>query len=118
MGRAKRVYSIYVIELRRSVFHDSAKFRSANPQFNPMLECLYVGMTSKTPQDRFEQHISGYVNGKGHKLASKLVQKYGVFLRPSLYSHLDTVSTKTDALKLEKKLTIELRRKRYAVWSN
>ena len=118
MGRPKKICTIYVIELRRSVFNESAKFRAANPQFNPVLECLYVGMTSKTPKERFEQHISGYINARGHMLAAKLVQKYGVFLRPSLYIHLDKVKTKAEALKLEKELTLELRRKRYAVWSN
>lgn len=111
-------YSIYVIELNRKVFNENARFRKANPQFNPVLECLYVGMTSKTPKERFEQHISGHVNEKGHKLAAKLVQKYGVFLRPSLYNHLDPVKTKKAALALEQKLTLELRRERYAVWSN
>jgi len=111
-------YSIYVIELNRKVFNESTRFREANPQFNPVLECLYVGMTSKTPKERFKQHISGHVNKKGHKLASKLVQKYGVFLRPSLYNQLEPVKTKKKALALEQKLTLELRRQRYAVWSN
>jgi hypothetical protein len=111
-------YCVYVIELNRKVFNENARFRTANPQFNPVLECLYVGMTSKTPKERFEQHVSGHVNEKGHKLASKLVQKYGIFLRPSLYSHLDIVKTKKEALALEQKLTLELRRLGYAVWSN
>ena len=111
-------YQIYVIELNRKVFNDNARFRKANPQFNPVLECLYVGMTSKTPQIRFKQHISGYINDKGYKLASKLVQKYGKFLRPSLYSHFESVKTKAAALALEKKVALELRRQGYAVWSN
>jgi len=111
-------YHVYVIELNRKVFNENARFRKANPQFNPILECLYVGMTSKTPKERFEQHIKGTLSKRGYKLSSKLVQKYGIFLRPSLYSHLDPVRTKTEALALEKKLTLELRRQRYAVWSN
>ena len=111
-------YQVYVVELNRKVFNESARFRNANPQFNPVLECLYVGMTSKTPKERFDQHVSGYINKKGHKLASKLVQKHGKFLRPSLYSHLAPVQTKADGLALEKKLTLELRRQGYAVWSN
>ncbi len=111
-------YSIYVIELNRKVFNDNTRFRKANPQFNPVLECLYVGMTSKTPKERFDQHVSGHINAKGHKLASKLVQKYGIFLRPSLYTHIDPVKTKKAALELEKQVTLELRRQRYAVWSN
>ena len=50
------VYTVYVIELSRKVFTEDRKFREANPQYNGVLECLYVGQTSKTPQERFTQH--------------------------------------------------------------
>ena len=110
-------YSVYVIELSKKVFSENRKFREANPQFNGVLECLYVGMTSKTPQERFKQHKTGALSKKGHKISSNIVQKYGLYLRPSLYNHLDQM-TRTEALKMEKQLTLELRRKRYAVWSN
>ena len=111
-------YHIYVIELRKKVFTESAKFRNANPQFNGVLECLYVGMTSKTPKERFEQHKTGYINAKGHKLSSKIVEQYGSYLRPSLYNHIAPIKTQAEALKMEKQLALELRRKRYAVWFN
>ncbi|NND77422.1 MAG: ribose-5-phosphate isomerase [Flavobacteriales bacterium] len=111
-------YTIYVIELSRKVFNENRKFREANPQFNGLLQCLYVGMTSKTPKERFDQHKSGHRNAKGHKLSSNIVQKYGLYLRPSLYNHLNTVNSREEALKLEEKLALELRRKRYAVWFN
>jgi hypothetical protein len=110
-------YSVYVIELSKKVYTESAKFRAANPQFNGVLECLYVGMTSKTPKERFDQHKTGYRNAKGHKLSSNIVQKYGRYLRPSLYNHLHLM-TREDALKMEEQLALELRRKRYAVWFN
>lgn len=58
-------YWVYVIELSRKVFTENTKFRVANPQFNGVLECLYVGMTSKTPAERFMQHQTGYGNKKG-----------------------------------------------------
>lgn len=111
------IYRVYVIELSKKVFTENAKFREANPQFNGVLECLYVGMTSKTPQERLAQHKTGYVNAKGHKLSSAIVQKYGRYLRPSLYNHLPLMS-QVDALKMEEQLALELRRKRYAVWFN
>jgi hypothetical protein len=112
-------YCVYVIELSRRVFNENAKFRAANPQFNGMLQCLYVGMTSKTPQERFMQHKTGYVNKKGHKLSSNIVQKYGSYLRPGLYNHLYGIPmTQEEALKMEEKLALELRRKGYAVWFN
>ena len=111
-------YRIYVVELSRKVFNENRKFREANPQFNGLLECLYVGMTSKTPHERFEQHRKGYRNNKGHKLSSTIVEKYGRYLRPSLYNHIQPIKTRNEALKMEKELALELRRKRYAVWYN
>ncbi|MEP2671271.1 MAG: GIY-YIG nuclease family protein [Cyclobacteriaceae bacterium] len=111
-------YVVYVVELSKKVFTENAKFRMANPQFNGVLECLYVGMTSKTPKERFDQHRSGYRNKKGHKLSSNIVQKYGRYLRPSLYNHIDPMKTRAEALKMEEQLALELRRKRYAVWYN
>jgi len=110
-------YQVYVIELSRQVFTESAKFRNANPQFNGVLECLYVGMTSKSPKERFVQHKSGYINKKGVRISSEIVRKYGKCLRPSLYKHLEPM-TKSAALKMEKELALELRRRRYAVWYN
>lgn len=70
---AARKYCVYVIELRKKVFTENWRFRAANPQFNGVLECLYVGMTSKTPKERFEQHIKGARSQKGHKLSSNIV---------------------------------------------
>ena len=111
-------YQIYVIELRKKVYSENRKFREANPQFNGALECLYVGMTSKTPKERFEQHKTGFVNKKGHRLSSSIVRKYGSYLRPSLYNHLAPITSRAEALKMEELLALELRRKRYAVWFN
>ncbi|NQZ45838.1 MAG: ribose-5-phosphate isomerase [Flavobacteriaceae bacterium] len=114
----KTQYRVYVVELSKKVFTENHRFRNANPQFNGVLQCLYVGMTSKTPKERFLQHKSGYRNAKGHKLASNLVQKYGLYLRPSLYNHIAPMATRAEALKMEETLAKELRRKRYAVWFN
>ena len=111
-------YQVYVIELSRRVFTEHTRFRAANPQFNGVLQCLYVGMTSKTPKERFEQHKTGYRNQKGHKLSSNIVQKYGMYLRPSLYNHIKPLNSRAEALKMEERLALELRRKRYAVWYN
>ena len=112
-------YKVYVVELSKRVFTENARFRAANPQFNGVLECLYVGMTSKTPQERFRQHKTGYINSKGHKLSAAIVLKYGRYLRPSLYDHLNLKPmTREQALGMEQKLALELRRKGYAVWFN
>ena len=114
----RTTYHVYVIELSKRVFTENKKFRAANPQFNGVLQCLYVGMTSKTPKERYVQHKTGYKNKKGYKLSSNIVEKYGLYLRPSLYNHIDPVFSRAEALKLEEKLALELRRKRYAVWYN
>jgi hypothetical protein len=112
-------YQVYVIELSKRVFTESTRFRTANPQFNGVLQCLYVGMTSKTPAERFKQHKTGYINKKGHKLSANIVQKYGSYLRPSLYEHINRKPmTRQEALMMEKKLALHLRRQGYAVWFN
>jgi predicted GIY-YIG superfamily endonuclease len=112
-------YSVYVIELSKRVFTENARFRAKNPQFNGVLECLYVGMTSKTPKERFEQHKNGYINKKGINLSAYLPHKYGRYLRPSLYEHLnDKDMSRQEALKMEENLALDLRRQGYAVWFN
>jgi hypothetical protein len=45
------------------------------------------------------------------------VEKYGRYLRPSLYQDIGPLSQK-EALVVEKGLALELRRKGYAVWYN
>ena len=112
-------YRVYVIELSKKVFTEDTRFRVANPQFNGVLECLYVGMTSKTPAERFKEHKTGYVNKKGHKLSARIVQKHGTYLRPSLYEHINVKPMSRDeALRMEEKLAWDLRRQGYAVWFN
>ncbi|MEO6488433.1 MAG: ribose-5-phosphate isomerase [Ferruginibacter sp.] len=113
------IYRVYVIELSKRVFTEDAKFRAANPQFNGVLQCLYVGMTSKTLAERFRQHKTGYVNKKGHNLSAKIVYKYGTYLRPSLYDHINLKAmNRQQALLMENKLALDLRRQGYAVWFN
>jgi hypothetical protein len=112
-------YRVYVVELSKRVFTDHARFRAANPQFNGVLQCLYVGMTSKTPGERFKQHMTGYRNKKGYNISSALVRQYGRYLRPSLYAQVNAKPmTREEALREEQRLTLELRKKGYAVWSN
>jgi hypothetical protein len=115
----KTVYQVYVIELSKRVFTENRKFRDANPQFNGVLECLYVGMTSKSPAERFKQHKTGYKTRKGYKISANIVAKYGSYLRPSLYNHINLKPmTRQEALYQEEKLAWDLRRQGYAVWFN
>jgi predicted GIY-YIG superfamily endonuclease len=115
----KTTYQVYVVELSKKVFTENAKFRAANPQFNGVLQCLYVGMTSKTPKERFLQHKTGYINKKGHNISASIVRKYGTYLRPSLYEHLnENFMSREEALVMEEKLAWQLRKQGYAVWFN
>lgn len=100
-------YSVYVVELCDDVLHHT-KFCKANPNRKPDKACLYVGMTSKTPDERFEQHKSGYK-------ACSYVTKYGKWLRRRLYARYNPM-TRDDAIKFEVTLAQELRRKGHAVW--
>lgn len=116
---AKTNYKVYVVELSKKVFTENARFRAANPQFNGVLECLYVGMTSKEPAVRFGQHKKKSLSKRGFHLSSWLVFHYGTYLRPGLYNDINqSPMTKTQALAMEKKLALDLRRKGYAVWYN
>lgn len=116
MKKAKS-YSVYVVELRKSVWTENAKFRADNPQYNGVLECLYVGMTSHTPKERFKKHKAGYRTKKGIKISSFYVEKYGMYLRPSLYEKYNPM-TRAEAVKMEKQLALHLKKQRYAVWWN
>jgi len=119
-AKAKREvlsHNVYVVELRKSVWTERKKFRDANPHYKGIQGCLYVGMTSHSPQERFDKHKSGYRNKKGYKISSPYVEKYGLYLRSSLYSHFNPL-TREDATRLERNLAESLRKRGYAVWWN
>ena len=110
-------YNVYVIELDKKVWNERKKFREANPHFKGKLECLYVGMTSNTPEERFRKHKTGYRTRKGIKISSPIVEKFGICLRPSLYQRFNPM-TKEKAIRMEKELAESLRKRGYAVWWN
>jgi hypothetical protein len=111
-GSANRRHSVYVVELHPSVQEDrrfARKFAEANPGHDSSKECLYVGMTGLTPEQRFENHKTGIKSGRGY------VRHYGIQLRPDLYEHLNPMTYET-ALEMESTLADRLRRKGYGVW--
>jgi len=109
------IYSVYVIELDEE-FAETKKAKVANPYRNPDKPCVYVGYTSKTPEYRFNQHMSGSTGKKGYKLCSNVVYKYGIRLRPRLYEKYNPIPTKKDALEMEVFLAERLRKRGYTVW--
>ena len=74
-------------------------------------------MTSQSPEVRFRKHKTGYRTKKGVKISAYYAEKYGLYLRPSLYKHLNPL-TKAAAIKMEEQLANELKKKRFAVWWN
>ena len=74
-------------------------------------------MTSHTPEERFSKHKKGYRNKKGIKISSWYVEKYGMYLRPSLYAPLNPL-TRSQAKRIEANLAESLRKRGYAVWYN
>lgn len=68
---------------------------------------LYVGETSKTPEDRFKEHAQGRRNRKG-PLFSRVVYRNCYCLLPSLYGHLNPLS-RTEARQLEGEIADALR---------
>ena len=60
----KKTHSIYVIELDKSILKNKA-FIKMNPNYDDSKPCVYVGMTSKTPEQRFLEHTNGLRTKKG-----------------------------------------------------
>jgi len=89
----KARYSIYVIELDPAVLGKN-KFLEKNPDFKPGKPCVYVGMTSHSPEKRFEQHKTGYKSGK-------FVKDYGIRLKPKQYQNHNPM-TYEEACKMER----------------
>jgi predicted GIY-YIG superfamily endonuclease len=71
VNRDANVWTVYVIELDPKGCKD------------PVKGFVYVGMTSKTPEERFEEHIKGKRNKRG-RLFSPIVKKFGIRLRMDL----------------------------------
>lgn len=94
------VWHVYVIELDDGTERDRP--------------WVYVGETSKTPEQRFEEHRSGARNGRG-RLYSTVVRRHGVRLRPDLVLGQKVLFTASDAKAEEAALADRLREAGYEV---
>jgi predicted GIY-YIG superfamily endonuclease len=102
-------HNVYVIELDKAVLTNKT-FLTKNPDHDPAKACLYVGMTGKTPEERFEQHKSGVKSGK-------FVKKHGLWLRPRFYQRFKPMTFEACQQK-EIELAQKLRAAGHAVWQN
>lgn len=98
--------SVYVIGLRPAVA-ELSKVQHLNPRRDPRKKCVYVGQTSKTPEERFQEHLNGI-------RASRYVRDYGVRLLPNLCEELHPM-TELESLRRERNLVSKLRREGYTV---
>jgi hypothetical protein len=99
-------YNVYVIELRPEV-SELSKVQHLNPRRDLSKKCVYVGQTSKTPEERFQEHLNGI-------RASPYVRDYGVRLLPCCYEELKPM-TELESLRMERNLANKLRREGYTV---
>lgn len=99
--------SVYVVELDPAVA-ERGFFKKNNPDYKEGQPCVYVGMTGRTPTERFAVHKSDSPKG------SRKVRRFGIKLLPELYEHLNPM-TWDEAIKTEKELADTLRSKGYGV---
>lgn len=102
VNRNTTAYRTYVINL-----HD--------PNFaNPGCSYVYVGQTSKTPETRLDEHLSGARSSKGHRLAARVVERRGIDLNQELMTQRIYL-TKKQAETAERRLAERLRQQGYIV---
>lgn len=93
---------VYVVEL------DSSHLSEPGAGF------VYVGETSRTPEERFLQHRSDARTAEGRRLAASVVAKYGVRLRPDL-APSEFYLSKKEAEAAEAACAIELEKRGFVV---
>ena len=98
---------IYVIRLNPEV-RTVKRFREANSLASENAECLYVGMTACSAEERFDQNRRGYK-------ACSFVRKYGKELAPELFPGTELLPVEA-AKELEIDHAESLRTRGYAVW--
>mgnify|MGYP001062691866 CR=1 FL=1 len=114
-------HRVYAFFMNEDVL-DKNKFREANPNYHKDKPCVYVGMTGKTLEERYEEHTNP--QNKNYSKGSKWMKRHGVrgfsqALAVNLLSH-PNISRETltygEALQNEKLYAEWLSSKGYGVW--
>ena len=126
-------YHVYVIQLSKEILKERRRaIVRQNPDFDERMPCFYIGYSRHRCECRFNQHLryakgdstytcdrcyNGRVrekefrrNGRAGTRGSRYPGEYGERLRPDLFSHLNPIHVKDDALEIEKNLASELRK--------
>jgi hypothetical protein len=98
---------VYVVELSPEVLQHP-RFRRANPGYDVMKPCVYVGMTGLSPDVRFDKHKAGIQ-------ANRFVKEFGLRLLSALYEVYNPMPY-DGARDMEVELAIGLREAGYGVW--
>ena len=72
--KLERSHCVYAFRLDIDVVGEK-KFNEANPELEQLEELVYVGMTSKSREERYVQHIKAPEEGKD--LGARFMRKYG-----------------------------------------
>ena len=97
LNNGNTVHTVYVVNLSDKT----------GPRVNPH-RWVYVGQTSKTPEERRQQHLAG-------ENASRHVRKYGEDLNYRLFSSIPQVRFRQDAETLESLLAEDLEKRGFNV---
>lgn len=104
-GQSPRNRTVYVIKLDPTVMN-KRRFSGENPQYVQGKPCVYVGMTVRSPQERYGQH-------KADERSNKYVRAYGErILAEECVSGL----TYSEAQKEEVRVAETLRQRGWAAW--
>jgi len=104
-------HRLYCILLHEKALQSWYRFK--NSQRNLKLPCVYVGMTSLTPAERFDNHRFGDEDKR-----SQYVEQHGLCLMPILYTQLNTYPfTRQQALEKENQLAQALRQQGFAAFA-
>ena len=121
LDKIQAKHRVYAFHLNKGVL-DKNKFKEANPKYQKGKPCVYVGMTGKNIEERYDEHTNP--RDKNYSKGSKWMKRHGVrgfsqALAVNLLSH-PSISRETltygEALQNEKLYAEWLRSKGYGVW--
>jgi hypothetical protein len=102
-------YRVYVIKLKKTVL-GSQRFRRENPGYQKNKPCVYVGYTSKTPEERLKVHRTDRLKG------SSWVRRYGKKLFLWAYKELPPFESGEEAKEAESLHAKKLRSRGWGAW--